>query len=86
MHRTLGILTAALAIALFAPALTQAGGARQTGTVVAVAEEMVTFKGADGKTYEIKEADVVAEDLRTGDIVEYEIVEGGPVKVTKKKK
>ena len=56
-----------------------------SGTIIGVAEEVVKVKGDDGKEYEIAVADVVAEDLKTGDIVEYEIVEGQPVKVHKKK-
>ena len=31
-----------------------------------------------------KAADVVAEDLKTGDIVEYEVIEGKPLNVKKK--
>ena len=56
------------------------------GQIVAVTEEVVKLKGADGKTYEVKAADVVAENLTNGDVVEYEIVEGMPVKVKKKAK
>jgi ribosome maturation factor RimP len=79
------IVAVAVAIVLCSSTMSLAGGDKQTGTIVAVAEEVVKFKGADGKTYEVKAADVVAEDLKTGDVVEYEIAEGMPVKVTKKK-
>ena len=43
----------------------------QTGTVIAVEEDVVRFKGADGKEYEVDTTVVAAEDLKTGDIVEY---------------
>lgn len=85
MHNKLRIITAALAVVLFSSTLTLAGGGKQSGTVIAVDEAVVKFKGADGKTYEVKVADVMAEDLKTGDIVEYEVVEGQPVKTKKKK-
>jgi len=79
------MVTVALAIMLLSSTLALAGD-KPTGTVVVVAEETVTLKGADGKMYTVKAADVIAEDLKTGDIVEYEIVEGQPAKVSKKKK
>ena len=41
------------------------------------------MKGADGKTYRIKVEDIIAEDLKTGDIVEYELIEDKPVHVKK---
>lgn len=84
MRNTLRIVTAALAIVLLSSPMVRAQG-KPTGTVIAVTEEVVKIKGADGKTYEIKAADVIAENLKTGDIVEYEIVEGLPVKAHKKK-
>ena len=37
-----------------------------------------TVQGSDGKSYVVKKADVVARDLKTGDIVAYEIVDGVP--------
>ena len=85
MRKKLWIVTAALAVVLFSSGVALAQGGKQTGTVIAVAEEVVKFKGADGKTYEVKVADVVGENLKTGDVVEYEIVEGKPVKTHKKK-
>jgi cold shock CspA family protein len=59
-----------------------------SGTVIAVDEEadVFTIKGSDGKTYQVEAASVVAEDLKTGDMVEYDIVEAKPVKVQKKAK
>jgi len=53
--------------------------------VVAVEAAVVKIKGADGKTYEVKMVDVIEKNLKTGDMVEYEVVEGKPVKVAKKK-
>jgi len=79
------ICAAALAGLLFASTLSLAAGESASGTIIAVEEEVVKITGNDGKEYEIAVADVVAEDLKTGDIVEYEIVEGKPVKVHKKK-
>jgi hypothetical protein len=60
--------------------------AKGSGTVIAVDEEAeeFTIKGADGKTYEVEAESVVAEDLKTGDVVEYDIVEAKPVGVKKK--
>ncbi|MGQ0593102.1 MAG: hypothetical protein ACT4QB_10750 [Gammaproteobacteria bacterium] len=79
------ICAAALAGLLFASTVPLAAGESAIGTIIAVEEEVVKVTGNDGKQYEIAVADVVAEDLKTGDIVEYEIVEGKPVKVHKKK-
>ncbi len=65
---------------------TEAGTAgTQTGTVVAVEEDVVRIKGSDGKEYEIDAVVVAAEDLKTGDMVEYAIVGEKPVRVKKKK-
>jgi len=72
-------------VCLFASTVSLAAGESASGTIIAVEEEVVKITGNDGKEYEIAVADVVAEDLKTGDIVEYEIVEGKPVKVHKKK-
>jgi tRNA A58 N-methylase Trm61 len=85
MQSKLGIIAAALAVVLFSSTLALAQAAKPAGTVVAVEKEVVQIKGADGKTYQVKLVDVVAKDLKTGDMVEYEVVEGKPVKVTKKK-
>ena len=83
--RIASICAAALAGVLFASIVTLAAGEKASGTIIGVAEEVVKVKGDDGKEYEIAVAEIVAEDLKTGDIVEYEIVEGQPVKVHKKK-
>jgi hypothetical protein len=85
MQNKLKIITVALAISLLSPTLTLTAGEAQDGTVIAVEETTVKFKGADGKMYEMTEDDVMGEDLKTGDIVEYELVEGKPVKERKKK-
>jgi hypothetical protein len=57
---------------------------QQSGTVVAVEEDVVRVKGSDGKEYEIDATIVAAEDLKTGDVVEYAIVDEKPVRVKKK--
>jgi hypothetical protein len=79
-------LSCALAILFVASTLALAAGQKSSGVIVAVATEVVMIKGADGKTYEVEAAKVVAEDLKTGDIVEYEIVEGKPLNVKKAQK
>ena len=83
--RIVSICAAALAGLLFASTVSLAAGESASGTVIAVDEEVATVKGDNGKEYEIAVTEVVAEDLKTGDIVEYEIVEEKPVKVHKKK-
>jgi hypothetical protein len=86
MRKTFGIIAAALTVALFSSTLVLAQpAAKPTGTVVAVETAVVKIKGADGKTYEVKMADVIEKNLKTGDMVEYEVIEGKPVKVAKKK-
>jgi len=82
--RIVSICAVALAGLLLASTVSLAGE-HTSGTIIAVAEDVVTIKGNDGKEYEIAVADVVAEDLKTGDMVEYEIAEGAPVNVKKKK-
>jgi uncharacterized surface protein with fasciclin (FAS1) repeats len=42
-----------------------------------------TVQGSDGKSYVVKKADVVARDLKTGDTVAYEIVDGVPAHVVR---
>ena len=83
--RIVSICALALAGVLFASTMTLAAGESGSGTIIAVEEEVVKVKGDNGKEYEIAVADVVAEDLKTGDIVEYEIVGEKPVNVHKKK-
>jgi len=92
MQSKLGIIAAALAVVFFSStlALAQAAkpsgtAAKASGTVVVVEKEVVQIKGADGKTYQVKIVDVIEKNLKTGDMVEYEVVEGKPVKVSKKK-
>ncbi len=88
MHGKLiaGIAMMAIVLAVSPLAFADDPKASDSGTVVVVVEEVATIKGTDGKTYQIKVADIMAEDLKTGDIVEYEIVEGKPVKAKKKAK
>jgi len=87
MQNKLGIIAATLTVVLFSStlALAQAAKPKPSGTVVVVEATIVRIKGADGKTYEVKVVDVIEKNLKTGDMVEYEVVEGRPVKVTKKK-
>jgi len=81
----IGLAIVALGVVLAAsPAFADATAA-QTGTVVAVEEDVVRVKGADGKEYEVDATIVAAEDLKTGDMVEYAIVNEKPVRVKKKK-
>ena len=87
MHRKLmKILTCALAVVFVVTTLALAQGMKASGTITAVQKEVVVFKGADGKTYEIAAEKVVQENLKTGDIVEYEVIEGKPLNVKKKAK
>jgi hypothetical protein len=78
LTRTIAALALVLGAATFALTADKA-----SGTIVAIAEGVADVKGADGKTYQIKVADIVAEDLKTGDMVEYEVIEGKPVNVKK---
>ena len=87
MHRKfMKILTCALAVLFTVSVLALAAGPKASGTITAVEKEVVVVKGADGKTYQIEAVKVVQENLKTGDIVEYEIIEGKPVNVKKKAK
>jgi hypothetical protein len=79
-------VSCALAILFVTSTLALAGDQKNSGVIVAVAKEVLTIKGADGKTYQIEAVRVIAEDLKTGDIVEYDIVEGKVVNLKKKKK
>ncbi len=77
MHRKFTkALALALAVLFVTSTLALAASQKMTGTVVAVEKEVVSIKGADGKTYQIEALKVVAENLKTGDTVEYELVEG----------
>lgn len=75
--------TWALAILLVSSTLALAAGQKASGTIVAVQKEVVIVKGADGKTFEIDVEKVAALNLKTGDLVEYEIIEGKPVNINK---
>jgi len=87
MHRKfMKILTCAFAVLFVASTLALAQGMKASGTVTAVQKEVVVVKGADGKTWEVAAEKVVQENLKTGDIVEYEIIEGKPINVKKKAK
>ena len=87
MHRKLmKTLTCALSVLFVVSTLALAAGAKASGTVTVVEKEVVVVKGADGKTYEIAAEKVVQENLKTGDFVEYEIIEGKPINVKKKAK
>ena len=87
MHRKLmKILTCAFAVLFVASTLALAQGMKASGTVTAVQKEVVVVKGADGKTWEIAAEKVVQENLKTGDFVEYEIIEGKPINVKRKAK
>jgi predicted outer membrane protein len=83
-HKFMKTLAWALAVLVLTSTLALAGGQKMTGTIVAVATEVVTVKGADGNTYQIEAARVIAENLKTGDVVEYDIVEGKVVNLKKK--
>ncbi len=76
-------VTWTLAILMVSSTLVLAGGMKASGTVVGVAEKVVTIKGADGKTFEIAVEKVAALNLKTGDLVEYEIIEGKPANLSK---
>jgi len=86
LRKFMKTLTCALAVLFVTSTLALAQGKKASGTITAVEKEVVVVKGADGKTWEIEAAKVVQENLKTGDIVEYEIVEGKPINVKKKAK
>jgi len=79
-------LSCALAMLLVASTLALAAGQKASGMVVAVQKEVVVVQGPDGKTFEIEAAKVEELNLKTGDLVEYEVIEGKPVNVNKKAK
>ncbi len=87
MHRKFTkALALALAVLFVTSTLALAAGQKMTGTVVAVEKDVVAIQGADGKTYQIEAVKVAAENLKTGDTVEYEIVEGKVASAKKKAK
>lgn len=63
-----------------APAHLRKGSSGKILKIDAVTGEF-TVQGQDGKSYVVKKADVVARDLKTGDTVAYEIVDGVPAHV-----
>ncbi len=77
-------LACALAVLLVTSTLSLAAGQKMTGTVVGADAQIVKIQGADGKTYEIEAVKVAVENLKTGDTVEYEIVEGKVASAKKK--
>ena len=79
-------LTCALAILLVTSTLALAAGQKMSGTIVAVTTKVVTIKGADGKTFKVEATRIIEKDLKTGDIVEYDLVEGKVLNVKKTKK
>ncbi len=79
-------LTCALAILFVASTLALAAGQKMSGTIVAVTTKVVTIKGADGKTFKVEAVRIIEKDLKTGDIVEYDLVEGKVLNVKKTKK
>ena len=84
MFVRIGSICAAVLAGLLLASTVSLAGENTSGTIIAVAEDVVTLRGDDGKEYEIAVADVVSENLKTGDMVEYEIAEGAPVNVKKK--
>ena len=83
MRNTIMGIATALVIVLTAPTLGLAAGQKPSGTIVAVTEGVADVKGADGTVYKVKVEDIIAEDLKTGDVVEYDLIQGKPVHVKK---
>lgn len=78
------VLNSIIAVALVAGMTLSVAVLAEEGTVVATDEDQWVIEGSDGNTYEITEEMVDAEDLQTGDMVEYDIVDESPVHVKKK--
>lgn len=78
-------LTALFAIA--APLFAADAPKKSSGTVIEVDVEKNTMKvkDYDGKFYEIDKTYIDETDLKTGDVVEYEIIESKPTHVKRKK-
>jgi len=86
-RRCMKSLTGTVVILLVAStfALAEGDQAGSSGTITkidAVTGEF-TVKDHEGKTYVVKKTDVVAQDLKTGDAVVYEVVEGAPTDMKK---
>jgi len=59
-------------------------GSSGTITKIDAATGEFTVQDGEGKTYVVQKTEVVAKDLKTGDAVAYEIIEGVPAHVVKK--
>lgn len=77
-------IASVFAIILATSTLSLAAGPKQSGTIVVVTEGVADVKGADGNTYQVKVEDIIADNLKTGDVVEYDLIQGKPVHVAKK--
>ena len=84
-RRPIKILAVALAVLFVASALALAAGQKMSGEVIAVEEAIVTLQGADGQTYEVEVDKEVIADLKTGTVVEFELVDGEVMNLKKKK-
>ena len=84
-RKAIKIVPLAMLVLFVVSAMALAAGQKMSGKVVAVEEEVVTLQGDDGKTYEVEVAKEIVEDLKTGAMVEFEIVDGQVLNVKKKK-
>ena len=78
------VLNSIIAVALVAGMTLSVAVLAEEGTIVSTDEDQWVIEGSDGNTYEITEEMVDAEDLQTGDMVEYEIVDENVVDIKKK--
>src|SRR5258708_36969221 len=72
MYKKITRVAAVLAIVLATSTLSFAAGPKPSGTIVVITEGVADVKGADGTTYKVKVEDIIADNLKTGDIVEYD--------------
>ena len=88
-HRIATLVGITLTVLLVSatPLLAASDQKSSSGTIIEVDMEggKYTVKDYDGKVYELDKTYITEENLKTGDAVEYEIVEGKPVHVRKKK-
>ena len=88
-HRiaTLVGITLTVLLVSSAPLLAANDQKSSSGTIMEVDVQggKYTVQDYNGKVYELDKAYITEENLKTGDTVEYEIVEGKPVHVRKKK-
>jgi hypothetical protein len=84
MYKKIIRIAAVFALILATATLSVAAGPKQTGTVVVVTEGVADVKAADGTVYKVKVEDIIADNLKNGDVVEYDLVQGTPVHVAKK--